>query len=709
MLQIIPEIADLEESILKSAVCLSPTKLRSNSLKKSVSLISDSVYRIGLENKKIGSLVPNIYLAVCGKESILINTGPYSCFEEVKNNISSITDIKSISLIVLTSASPDLSSALPLFLERTGKVKTAVHWRGANILSSCYPKADYFVINENRWEYDTENNEKLLFLPASNLYSPEEIQLYLVKQKLLFSSSIFSSFSSCSSLFMDKENYELMKSYHEHYFSNTDMIKSAVEKIKQLKVDMIAPAHGGIIREDIPFFFNKISRVECGSFKGIESKTIKSSKDYYTLSEKVIYRLVSLYGFKEIKSVLNSAGIQIDDNCRITKSSCSDGNTLWERLFQVILDEKGISVLSMVESQVRKFSRQYSISYPAAFKNILINLKSKDVALDKNAVRLHGTKNRIRRELEETGDSLTKCPVTGLKNEVFFRNYMIKEISGSLEHETNSALFFIGLDNIMDINARYGREGGDEALRSVSFLVKNFIAADYNRLTHYLFKLNSAAFSYYIPDCTDQDALETADQIRSEIAESSSYLEKITSSIGVVQMHEYFNETLPPEEIINRIIDTGYSRIHTAKKGGGNTICDKSEEDGEYSRLTDPVLIIDPDIKYAELLTSRLREMGFNSEVVGNGNDAIRLIRKIRPLVIISETMVPGVNGFSIKETMLSDSTLNSIPFIFTSHKKNEEYIDKAVRLNVLYYYSKPYSIAELTGLINNLSRKKAE
>ena len=78
------------------------------------------------------------------------------------------------------------------------------------------------------------------------------------------------------------------------------------------------------------------------------------------------------------------------------------------------------------------------------------------------------------------------------------------------------------------------------------------------------------------------------------------------------------------------------------KKGAENTICDKTEEDAEFSRLTDPVVIVDPDVKYVELLTSRLKELGFNSKVVNNGNDALRLIKKTRPLAIISETMVPG-------------------------------------------------------------------
>ena len=677
---------------------------------RSVTQIAESVYRIGSDRAENGKLNTNSFLVKCGNESILVNTGPYSKFSEIEKKILSVADLESISLIVITSVSPDLSSALPLFLNKLPDVKIAVHWRGARLLSSSYPGTDFFIINENRWEFDALNGEKLLFLPASNLYSPEEIHLYLVKQKLLFSSSLFSSFTSpSSSLYIRKNDYELMKSYHEHYFSSTEVINSAVEKIKQLRIDIIAPGRGGVLKDDISFFYNEISRVECGSFKGVSRIKIKDEKEYFSLCSSAIQRLVSIYSYDEVVPMLNDSDIKIDADCNIIESHVTDGEVMWEKLFQAILEHKGLDWLSMIESLVRKYSRQYSIPYPAAFKSILINLKSKEVALDKEAVRLHGTKNRIRKELEETKNSLTKCPVTGLKNEIFFRNYMAKEIEGSLKNETNNALLMIGIDNIMDINARFGREGGDEALRGISYILRNYIDADYSRVTHYLFKMNSAAFSYYIPDCSDQYAVETAENLRSLIADSTSYLEKITVSIGVMQLYEYFNETVSSMEIVGRLIDTGYSRIHSAKKGGGNTICDKSDESSDFTRLTDPILIIDPDIKYAELLKSRLKEMGFFSDILDNGNDALRMIKKTRPLAIICETMVPGVNGFSIRENMLSDSTLNAIPFIFTSHKKNEEYIEKAVKLNVLYYYSKPYSILELTGLIENLSKIGAE
>jgi len=115
------------------------------------------------------------------------------------------------------------------------------------------------------------------------------------------------------------------------------------------------------------------------------------------------------------------------------------------------------------------------------------------------------------------------------------------------------------------------------------------------------------------------------------------------------------------------------------------------------------VLIIEPDTNYAELLAARLREKGIISEIISDGNEAVDFIKTKTPSIIISEIMVPGVNGFAIKQGLLYDSSLNSIPFIITSHKKNDDFISKAIALNISHYFRKPYSVLELSGIVENI------
>ena len=74
-------------------------------------------------------------------------------------------------------------------------------------------------------------------------------------------------------------------------------------------------------------------------------------------------------------------------------------------------------------------------------------------------------------------ERLTVDPLTGLRNEHLFRLRLPAEFAAAREKETNAALLAVKLDNILDINARHGRAGGDEALRAVAYVLENYRSA----------------------------------------------------------------------------------------------------------------------------------------------------------------------------------------------------------------------------------------
>jgi DNA-binding response OmpR family regulator len=51
---------------------------------------------------------------------------------------------------------------------------------------------------------------------------------------------------------------------------------------------------------------------------------------------------------------------------------------------------------------------------------------------------------------------------------------------------------------------------------------------------------------------------------------------------------------------------------------------------------------------------------------------------------------------------MLHSSSLKNIPFIMLSHQKNEVTIQRAIALEIDYYFKKPYSLSEVVGVIVN-------
>ncbi len=675
-----------------------------------VLMVADNVYRIGPSARQPGSLDPNIYLVVSGEEAALVNTGPYQTFDELMDAASSLIAPEKIVLVALTTAAADMCSALPLVEKKSPGAHVAMHWRTSRMVSERISSLPPFIVNENRWEFSFRNGKKLLFFPSAYLSSPGEIQVFEPESSVLFSSSLFSSFTSgTGELAFDYRQMEPLIAYHEHYMPDSRTIKSILEKIRRLPVKYIAPSYGGIISDHIPQILSTAENIQSGSFREMKRKNIGDEKKYFQLCTEVLRRWSQIYPPGETEKLLSETGVEIDKNTWGIKSDKPAGPVLWEMIFVLALEKKGISWLSMAESLVRRISKKYSLSFPAAYNSVVLNLKSKNIALDENIERVQETRKRIREELEETEEKLTTCPVTGLRNEYFFRAYMEKEFVSSSDMEVNGALLMISLDDIVGINSRHGRDGGDDALRGITYLVKNYIAESELRSAHFVFKLNGPVFAYFIPECNDRCALTVAEELRSRIASSSVFVEDITVSTGIVDFYELYQNNLQGEEIPGNILRLGISRIQKARESGGNTICDKGSAIENNITLKLPVLIIEPDSNYAELLASRLMEKGIHSGIISDGNEAVEFIRGKIPSIIVSEIMVPGVNGFAIKEGLLTDSSLSSIPFILTSHKKNDDYINRAISLNINYYFRKPYSVLELTGIIENILSRKQE
>jgi two-component system cell cycle response regulator len=301
-------------------------------------------------------------------------------------------------------------------------------------------------------------------------------------------------------------------------------------------------------------------------------------------------------------------------------------------------------------------------------------------------------------------DRLTFDSLTGLHNEHLFRLQLPMEFQRAREQENNGSLIVIRLDNILAINAQHGRSGGDEALRAVAHLLES-ARSSAGRQSHVAFKLSGPVFGYYIPQCGAPDARALAEEIRDKVTTTEQFISRISVSLGVVNLYEFFREEGTREEIAVRIEQTAFARLATAGRAGGNTICDASDvsQDALFSRPV--VLIVEPEPQSIELLVHALEAAEFTVRVALDGESAVSFIQATPPAVIIAEAMTPQLNGFTVRDRMRANALWNAIPFILVSHKKTEEFIRKAVESKILHFLKKPLSITEVVGLVANLTR----
>ena len=85
------------------------------------------------------------------------------------------------------------------------------------------------------------------------------------------------------------------------------------------------------------------------------------------------------------------------------------------------------------------------------------------------------------------------------------------------------------------------------------------------------------------------------------------------------------------------------------------------------SSLVTHILIVDDSEPDCELLKTLLELNGYRVTIAGNGVEALAAARRDRPDAIVSDVLMPRMDGFTLCHTWMQDAALEAIPFIFYS------------------------------------------
>ncbi|MBN2103673.1 response regulator [bacterium] len=89
---------------------------------------------------------------------------------------------------------------------------------------------------------------------------------------------------------------------------------------------------------------------------------------------------------------------------------------------------------------------------------------------------------------------------------------------------------------------------------------------------------------------------------------------------------------------------------------------------------TKRILAIEDDPAFIKLLQVRLKQLGYEVFVVNDGLKALNSVRKLKPDLIITDLLLPGMDGHRICRMIKFDKTLAHIPvIILTSRDLDKE------------------------------------
>lgn len=115
------------------------------------------------------------------------------------------------------------------------------------------------------------------------------------------------------------------------------------------------------------------------------------------------------------------------------------------------------------------------------------------------------------------------------------------------------------------------------------------------------------------------------------------------------------------------------------------------------------ILIVDDDNNIAELIALYLTKECYETKIVNDGEEALRLFHTFRPDLIILDLMLPGIDGYQVCREVRH---ISNIPIIMLSAKVDT--FDKVLGLEMGAddYIVKPFDAKELVARVRAVLRR---
>jgi two-component system, OmpR family, KDP operon response regulator KdpE len=116
------------------------------------------------------------------------------------------------------------------------------------------------------------------------------------------------------------------------------------------------------------------------------------------------------------------------------------------------------------------------------------------------------------------------------------------------------------------------------------------------------------------------------------------------------------------------------------------------------------VLVVDDEPPIRRLLRTSLGAQGYDVSEAGNGRDALAVIARDKPELVILDLGLPDLNGIEVIRAVRAHST---VPIIVLSVRDDERGKVEALDLGADDYVTKPFGVEELVARIRTALRHR--
>jgi adenylate cyclase len=114
-------------------------------------------------------------------------------------------------------------------------------------------------------------------------------------------------------------------------------------------------------------------------------------------------------------------------------------------------------------------------------------------------------------------------------------------------------------------------------------------------------------------------------------------------------------------------------------------------------------LVIDDEAPIRLLCRVNLEAEGIEVVEAPDGAQGLEVARREKPDAILLDVMMPGLDGWSVAERLLTDEATNTIPIIFLTARADLRDRVRGMDAGGLDYVTKPFNPVELASLVRDV------